>query len=285
MRLTHMFMLCCVTLIFIGSVRADSLTTQWESSAFSFPESVFASSHHQWLYVSNTNAKNTGFISRVSKTGKIDQLKWIDGLGSPTGMGMHKNKLFVADGKVVHIIDVDSGKVMQSVTTDSVLMLNDVTVSESGRVFISDILAGKIFTIEQNELKLWYQNPQLPHPNGLLVHNNELIAVNLGSKLTQTPTSEEFGSAYRINLTDKSTTLINSSYKLGGLDGVVTLDGVFIISHFPAGEIYKVTDKERILLGTLETSSADIGIDEQQKMIFVPFLFKNKVAAFKVTTH
>ena len=271
------------SLLLANTVQAASLVPQWEQTGFSQPESVYVSPGHKWLYVSNINGQKNGFISKLSKNGDIKKLKWVDGLGMPTGMGMFESNLYVVDGTQVHIIDVESGNITKSLEAKDAVMLNDLTVSDKGQVFVGDIASGKIYTITEGRFEVWLENEGLPHPNGLLVQGETLIAANLASKLAQQFQPDEFGSVYRIDIADKSVEMINSSYRLGGLDGVTELDGTLVISHFPAGEIYQITDKERTLLGTVDVSAADISIDNDTRTLFIPFLFNGKVASYKIT--
>ena len=57
-----------------------SLSKKWEVDGFKMPESVFASADHPWLYVSNVNGAEPGFISRVAKDGTVDNFDWATGL-------------------------------------------------------------------------------------------------------------------------------------------------------------------------------------------------------------
>lgn len=271
-----------LSLLFVSATQAASLAPQWELTGFSQPESVYVSPKHEWIYVSNVNGNEPGFISKLSKGGVIEKLKWVDGLGMPTGMGMFGSDLYVVDRNQVHIIDTETGNMTKSIKANDAVMLNDLTISDKGQVFVGDIAAGKIYTLVDNELVVWLEDKNLPHPNGLLAEGNTLVVANMASKLAQQFEPEEYGSIYKINIADKSLQMINSSYRLGGLDGLTKLNNSLVVSHFPAGEIYQITDKERTLLGTLDISTADISVDDSTDTLFVPFLFKNKVASYKI---
>ena len=271
-----------LSLLFVSATQAASLEPQWELTGFSQPESVYVSPKHEWIYVSNVNGNETGFISKLSKGGVIEKLKWVDGLGMPTGMGMFGSDLYVVDRNQVHIIDTETGIMTKSIKANDAVMLNDLTITDKGQVFVGDIAAGKIYTLINNELVVWLEDKNLPHPNGLLAQGNTLVVANMASKLAQQFEPEEYGSIYKINIADKSLKMMNSSYRLGGLDGLTELNNSLVVSHFPAGEIYQITDKERTLLGTLDISTADISVDDSTDTLFVPFLLKNKVASYKV---
>lgn len=271
-----------LSLLFANATQAASLEPEWELTGFSQPESVYVSPEHQWIYVSNVNGQEPGFISKLSKGGVLEQLKWVDGLGMPTGMGMFGSDLYVVDTNKIHIINTETGSMTKSIKANDAVMLNDLTISDKGQVFVGDIAAGKIYTLVDNQLVVWLEDKNLPHPNGLLTQGNTLFVANLASKLAQQFEPEEYGSIYKINIADKSLKMMNSSYRLGGLDGLTELNNSLVVSHFPAGEIYQITDKERTLLGTLDISTADISVDDSTDTLFVPFLLKNKVASYRI---
>ena len=87
-------------------VNANELEKQWEVSGFSMPESIVASPNSKFIYISNVNAKESGYISRLTKDGKVDSYKWIEGLNNPAGLALFEEKLYVGDSTQVHIIDV-----------------------------------------------------------------------------------------------------------------------------------------------------------------------------------
>lgn len=160
-----------------------SLEKKWETSGFKMPESVFASPNHKWLYVSNVNGAKSGFISRVSKDGIIDNLEWVTGLGAPTGSDIYDDRLYVADSKKLHVINLEKRAIIKSYTADGAGSLNDVAINKkTGQVFISDVPAGKVYTLKNDQLIVWLQVPEIPFPNGVFVENNTLIIANYGKK-------------------------------------------------------------------------------------------------------
>ncbi|MFT5701101.1 MAG: DNA-binding beta-propeller fold protein YncE [Desulforhopalus sp.] len=58
----------------------------WEVAGFSMPESVAISPTDNWIYVSNVNGDKNGYISRLTKDGKIDNLQWVTGLDNPADL-------------------------------------------------------------------------------------------------------------------------------------------------------------------------------------------------------
>ena len=194
--------LMLVLLFTCNALLANELTKIWEIQGFLMPKSIVASS--DYIYVSNVNADKKGFISRLTKEGKVDTLHWITGLDNPAGLALLGNSLYVGDGSRVHVIDITQGKIVKSVSSSEAKGLNDVTIAQDGQIFISDIQTGKIFTLHNNTLSLWFASPKIKHPNGLHVKDGHLFIAEYASKLSHELSPQEFGSIYKVSLTNKS---------------------------------------------------------------------------------
>ena len=260
-----------------------SVEKQWENEGLSMPESIFASPNHDWLYVSNVNPKgNGGYISKVSKEGKVVEEKWIEGLSGPCGSDMYNGKLYVADQKHVRIIDVEKGEVIQSYKSETAVSLNDISIAKDGQVFISDVPGGKIYTINNNKLEVWLTAPEIHHPNGVLVQGEDLIVVDYGSEMDAKSPTYIPGSVYRINRASKLVNEITTGHQLGVLDGLVAYEKGFLVSDPMAKEVYYISDIERVLLASFPFGPADINIEDDN--LYLPYIFGNKVASYKIIT-
>lgn len=261
-----------------------SLTKKWETSGFKMPESVFASSEHPWLYVSNVNGANPGFISRVAKDGTIDNLKWATGFMAPTGSDLYQNKLYVADVKQLHAIDLTTGKITQSFTADDAISLNDVSIDQkTGDVYISDVPGGKVYRLKNSKLSVWFESSEIPYPNGVLVQNNTLIVANYAVKngkglMRQKWGPDDLGTLYKIDIATKALTTITSSAKKGGYDGVIEFNGVLMASSNPTGQILTFDNNQSFLIDATDKGVADINTDGET--IYAPYLFNNKLTAY-----
>ncbi|CAZ98614.1 carboxymuconolactone decarboxylase family protein [Zobellia galactanivorans] len=260
----------------------QQLVKNWELDGFSMPESIVASPTENWLYVSNVNHNNKGYISKISKDGKVDNYKWVTGLNSPAGLAFYQDKLYVGDGKELHIINVKNGKVVNSITSPDVVSLNDVVVSKNGQVFISDIASGKIFTLVNNKLEVWFQTSEIKHPNGLFIQDNQLVIADYGAELSQTITASNFGSMYSVNITNKSYQIITSAYKLGGLDGVTSVNNGYLVSSNTTGELFFINSNEKKLIGNFPKGLADISILDN--LLYTPLIFSNKIQVYNLST-
>lgn len=261
-----------------------SVAIKWELDGFKMPESVYASPNHKWLYVSNTNGAEPGFISRVSKDGVIDDLNWVTGLTAPTGSDVYENTLYVADQKQVHLINLDNGNIKKSYTANEAGSLNDLTINQkTGQVFISDVPGGKIYTIENDKLVVWLQSDKIPFPNGVLVEDNTLVVANYALKngeglLRKEWKPKDFGALYNIDITSKKVELITSSDKKGVFDGVTSINGTLLASSNPTGQLFTFTNSESYLIDTSIKGLADINSDGTT--IYAPYFYDNKLVAF-----
>ena len=262
-----------------------AVAVKWELDGFKMPESVYASSNHKWLYVSNTNGAAPGFISRVSKEGVIDNLNWTTGLTSPTGSDVYKNILYVADQKQVHLINLNDGSIIKSYSDNEAGSLNDLTINQkTGQVFISDVPGGKIYTIENDKLIVWLQSDKIPFPNGVFVENNTLVVANYGLEngeglMRKEWKPEDFGAIYNIDIASKKVELIASSNKKGVFDGVTSINGILLASSNPTGQLYTFDGDKNYLIDTSSKGIADINTDGE--IIFAPYIFGDKLIAYQ----
>ena len=99
-------------LVLFGTTGAFAgATEKWSLGGFSHPESVDLDIPHQVLYVSNIGGApldkdGNGFISKLSRDGKLLQLKWIEGLNAPKGMVMKDFTLWVTD--IDRLVEIDT---------------------------------------------------------------------------------------------------------------------------------------------------------------------------------
>ncbi|ASJ75718.1 hypothetical protein [Granulosicoccus antarcticus] len=280
-----------VLLAISGNAIADvqgsdfALSTKWEVSGFKMPESVFSSANHPWLYVSNVNGSEPGFISRVSKNGIIDKLEWATGLSSPTGSDIYQNTLYVADAKQLRAIDLSTGAISASFPADDAISLNDVAIDQStGDVYISDVPGGKIFILKDGKLSVWFESPDIPFPNGVLVQDGSLVVANYGLEngeglARKQWKPDDFGTLYKIDLATKALSSIEPSKKKGVYDGVIEFNGALIASSNPTGQILAFDNDKSYLIDSTDKGVADINTDGQT--LYAPYLFNNKLTAFE----
>lgn len=261
-----------------GAADAQKLTLKWKTDTLlRVPESVLYDAAANKLYVANIDGgawekDGKGSIAVVSVDGKIEKVEWVSGLDAPKGMGIYKNNLYVADITRVVVIDVPSGKVTRKIEIEGVKYLNDVTVSKSGQVYISDSGTGKIYTLNNDKGELYFESPELTGTNGILATGDGLYLLDFPN-----------GQNWKLSKEKKLTRFCVTAEKA---DGVVPVgNGDYLVSSWH-GQIFYVWangEVKKILDTTTEKiSSADIEYDPATKTLYVPTFFSNTVMAYSL---
>ncbi len=264
--------------ILVASQAQHQLVKLWETdSTMKVPESVLFDGKNKVLYVSNIDGKEPwgkdgkGSVGKVGLDGKIIAVDWVSGLNAPKGMGLFKNKLYVADLTELVVIDIVNGKIIERIAVKDAVALNDVSIDENGVVYVSDSRGRKVYAIENNNQVVLLDSSKLKGPNGVLKHKGSLYVLDAGTM-------------YRLEK-DNSLTKIAEGME-GGTDGIeyVTAND-FIVSTW-GGVVYYVNadgTKQVLLDGRQQKiNSADIGYDAAKRIVYVPTFWKNSVVAYEL---
>jgi hypothetical protein len=266
-------LLTLFTLYNFSSLQAQhKLTKLWETDTIlKVPESVLYDG--KILYVSNIDGTQPwakdgkGSIGKVGLDGKVITVDWVTGLNAPKGMGIYKNKLYVADITEVVVIDIAKASIIKKINIDSAQTLNDITIDKKGVVYVSDSKGKKVYQIKNDVPSLMLDN--LKRPNGLLATKDAFYVL-------------DDGAMYRMEK-DKKLTLITNGMD-GGTDGIENVSGKDFIVSCWAGAIWyvKADGTKELLLDTQaqKINTADIGFDAKKKIVYVPTFWKNSVVAY-----
>ena len=259
-----------------GTLRAQhSVTKLWSTdSTLAIPESVFYDAQAKLLYTSLIDGKpdsadDIGGIAKVGLDGKITDANWVTGLDAPKGLGKFGNTLYAADLTQVDVINIATAKVTKRIPVPGAVFLNDLTVDANGVVFVSDSRTGKVHRIENGNVTDYLEN--LKNPNGVLAVNNDLYVLASGT-------------LYKADANKKLTIITNGMDE--STDGVEqTSNGDFVVSSW-SGIVYYVKPNgiKETLFDTRaqKISSADIGFDAQNKIIYVPTFFGKSIVAYQL---
>jgi sugar lactone lactonase YvrE len=268
------FFVCLAMLLLQSSHAQFKLVKLWETdSTLKVPESVLFANNI--LYVSNIDGKEPwgkdgkGSIGKVGLDGKMLKVDWVTGLNAPKGMGIFKNRLYVADITEVVVIDISKASIIKRIVIDSAKALNDITIDRKGIVYVSDSRGKKVYQITNDQPSVLLDS--LQRPNGLLIEKDELYLL-------------DDGTMYKMEKNKKLTMIANGME--GGTDGLVYVGGGDFIVSCWAGAIWQVHKngtKELLLNSQSEKmNTADMGYDAKKKIIYVPTFWKNSIVAFQL---
>lgn len=169
--------------------RVITSSANWaEESGLSNVESIIHDSSNKCFYASNGKeykAGTDGFISKISESGEVTSLKWVEGLNRPTGMAIRDSILYVADVNVLVLIDISTGSIIDRLAEPIANSgLNDVAIDQNGDIFVTASFVHSVFKVINGTLEPWLRGDEkLTWANGILVHQDQLLVggMNLNS--------------------------------------------------------------------------------------------------------
>ena len=255
--------------------QSHTIVKLWETdSVLKTPESVLFSAKEKLLYVSNIDGEpaekdGKGSIGKVGLDGKIISVDWVTGLNAPKGMGMYKNKLYVADLTEVVVIDIEKAKIVQHIPVEGSVFLNDITIDKQGVIYVSDTRTFKVYKIEKGIVVTLLQN--LKGPNGLLAVEDDLLILDKGNLIKLLANG---------NLANMAEGMDPST------DGLEMVKPNEYLATSWSGVVYYLfaDGNKQILLDTRteKMNTADIGYDTKNKVVYIPTFFKNKIIAYQL---
>lgn len=279
----------------IGSLAATLAQAEpkekWSLTGFSHPESVDLDIAHQVLYVSNLNGgpldkDGNGFISKVSRDGKLLELKWIEGgMNAPKGIVMQGFNMWVTDIDRLHQIDTRTGKIVKTFDAPGAVFLNDPAVDSNGNVYVSDIAKRKIWQLKDGQMSIWYDKDDLMHINGLrVVYGGKLLVAGWGRDMKDDGSTGVLGNLFTIDLKTKEITNLGDGRPVGNLDGLERdATGNFLVTDFQNGGLFRVHKDGSFekLLG-MKQGSADLDTIDKGRTAVVPRMLEDTVTAYTV---
>ena len=261
------------------AVKKFELVEVWKTDTLlRVPESVIYDKENDVIYVSNMNDNprekdGNGFISRLSTSGEILDLKWVADMSSPKGLGIYEGKLYVSDVDEVIVIDIAKGEIEERIFLEGAKMINDISIDAQGNVYVSDSDNNNIFLISNGEVSDWLSEG-LNAPNGLLMDGERLLIASMGS--------EDFAS---VNLATKEITVLTEGINKGDGIASVSIPGHFLVTDW-FGQVFMIypDGSKVILLDTREQEigAADIDYIPAKNLLLVPTFAKHHVVAYKL---
>ena len=259
----------------------ESLKKAWETTrAFFMPESTVFDPVRNVIYVSNYDGYNRSqkegkqFISKISLDGRIEKLKWIEGLFNPKGMVVFQDKLYAAEIRSLVEIDINAGQIANRYPAPGSIFLNDVAVDKSGNIYVSDSAKHVIYKFSDGQFEEWLEGDEIKNPNGLHIQGGQLLVGNNGDH-----------SLKSFDLLDKKIRFI-VNLGPGIIDGISTdQDGDFIVSQWE-GKLFRITSEGQITklldMTAPKVYTADFTYISEKNLIIIPTFFGNRVIAYKI---
>jgi sugar lactone lactonase YvrE len=269
---------------------STTLTPAWKTTTeLQAPESVIYHPGSDALYVSNVNgapdaADGNGFISQLSDEGEIEDLYWLDGLDAPKGLAIKDDLLYVADIDELVVIDINSKTITERYPAQQARFLNDVTIDQQGRVYVSDMMTNQIYRLADGEFSLWMDDSQLEAPNGLLVEGDKLIVGSWGM-MTDGFATEVPGHLKIIDIETRAIQSLGDGTPVGNLDGVeADGKGNYLVTDWMNGRLMLINPNGRSeTLIEFEQGSADHTVMPEKNLVIVPMMMQNQVQAFRIS--
>ena len=261
------------------AVKKFELVEVWKTDTlFRVPECVIYDKDNDVIYVSNMNDNprekdGNGFISRLSTSGEILDLKWVEDMSSPKGLGIYEGKLYVSDVDEVIVIDIADGLIEERIVIEGAKMINDITIDSRGNVYVSDSDNNSIFLISNGVVSNWLSEG-LNAPNGVLLDGEKLLLASMGS--------EDFAS---IDLRTKEIAILTEGINKGDGIAKVSIPGHFLVTDW-FGQVFMIyPDGSKVIL--LDTRDAEIGAADidyipEKNLLLVPTFAKHHVVAYKL---
>ena len=271
------------------AAHAAPVTAGWTATdGIETPESVYVDPSSGFIFVSQIagapdGRDGNGRIVKLGGDGTVVSSTFTTGLNAPKGLRSHGGTLWTADLDEVVAIDVETGTVRSRLKIAGALFLNDVTVGQDGTVYVSDMMANRIYAVRDGMASVFAEGEQLEWPNGLLVDGTRLIVGGWGKPEADFSTKVP-GRLFALDLQTKQKTLITPK-PFANIDGV-ELDGRggYIVTDYVAGKVLQVTASgEARELRQFMPGTADFAFVPAGNVLIVPHMNENKVAAYDLS--
>ena len=260
----------------------------WTAQDMRTPESAYLDEGSGWLFVSQIDGQpngrdGKGRISKLGLDGTVVTADWFTALNAPKGLRSFGGVLWTADLDEVIGIDIATAKETARIKIDGAQFLNDVAAGADGTIYVSDMLASRIYAIKDGKASVFAEGEQLEWPNGLFVDGERLIVGGWGKPEADFSTKVP-GRLYMLDLKTKQKTLITKQ-PLGNIDGVEQeARGGFLVTDYLAGKVIQVTPTGAShVVRTFKPGLADhTFLYAQGDVLIVPHMNENTVAAYDI---
>ncbi len=272
-------------------VDAGRLEKVWDTGkVLQTPESVLYDPEREVLYVTNYHlnydrenrdpALFSGFLSKLSLDGEIEELRFVDKLEAPCGMVLSGGRLWVVERHSLAEIDVDAGSLVARYPIPRADFPNDITADGAGNLYITDTsssqrIDSRILRFANGEFEVWLEGESVFAANGLYRDGDRLLFGNSGD-----------ANLKAVRLSDRSVSRV-ACLGSGVIDGIrVAQGGNILVSRWegqafmiaPNGEMTQILDTQAERL-----NCADFEFLSEQGLLLVPTFSGDRVIAYALS--
>ncbi len=284
-------LLSLLIVIPLSSAKAAPATPQleWETEGFHAPESVAYDAQQDCFYVSNlaTRGKDRtpedGFISKVSRSGKILELKWATGLEDPKGLAVANGRLYVGDTPAMFEIDLESGKVLarHAPADGGTGAFNDCAADPQGNIYVYSSRLSTVYRLHAGRFEAWKEidTGVTGGLNGLRAETDRLLLG--GWTVNDSKGDQQLGHISVVRFVDKALSRIGST-PVAHVDGLEP-DGAggYTVTDWPDGDLKHVSGTGNVTtLMTLVKGTADHEYLIEDKLMIIPSMLEDRIRAF-----
>jgi sugar lactone lactonase YvrE len=249
------------------------------------PENAYWHAGSQSWFVSSLGgglsleADGYGWVSRFDAAGKVVAPRWVDNLDAPTGMGAVGDRLYVADRGRVHVIDIPTAQVVETIPLPGAEFVNDVAAGPDGPVFVSDTATNRIYRIADGTASVWLESEALQSPNGLWLDGDALVVAAWGPMTDiETFATKHPGTLLRVNLDSKAVQPVGAGAPIANFDGVVTVGDNYFATDWTGGRLLRIDREGRVsVVMSGFNQLADLGYDPVRKVLGLPVMSDNRL--------
>lgn len=285
-----------LTFAISGVIAAAALATEptleWETTGFMAPESIAYDAQRDCYYVSNLASRGEdrtpedGFISKVSRSGEIIELKWATGMDDPKGLAIANGNLYVGDTPAMFVVELATGKVIAQHQPEDGLSggFNDCTADPMGNVYVFSSRLNTVYRLHAGRFEAWQKidTAITGGLNGLRAETDRLLLG--GWSVRDAKGEEQLGHLSVIRFADQSLSRIGNS-PIAHIDGIEP-DGFggYTVTDWLTGEVRHVTATgESELIMSLGRGTADHEYIIEDHLMLIPSMLEDKVRAFRWT--
>jgi sugar lactone lactonase YvrE len=285
-KLTKQVMLIVLMAIVVGGCTSQgkwSLSEVKVVEGFDVPECMVIDSDGN-VYISNVSTANEGyweddgkgFISKMDHEGNIEKLRWLDSteaapLNGPKGMCILGDHLYINDNGRLLRCSLKTGGDLEEIPLSPTAHLNDLA-TDGKVIWTTDTDLGKVWRITPDGKSREIQAPE--KVNGITSYKDKLFAVSWG-----------LHEVYELDPTGKNPPQpFGVADNFTNLDSIEVLDdGTFLVSDFSGNKVCTIgADRKTVTTIAELTSPADVGLDRERGLLYVPLLLENKCLIYKI---